>query len=262
MELNRLGDLGVAALCRGLAAHRRWGRQCGLVPPCRPAPPRSALPGGALPTSAAAAASTASASRAITAIAYSPRGSREQAPGSAAFGQDEVVAVGGPDGSIELLRVAEHYTRLHTCQGHSSPVLHMDWSADGRYLQSCCGRCELLFWDALSGERVFDVGALRDVHWATFTCPLGLPVQGIYPKMSDGSDITAAHRSPDGKLLVTADDFRKVNLFTYPCGPGSAPCRSAAAHAAHVASVRFTMDGKHVISVGGPDLSVMVWRLA
>jgi len=53
-----------------------------------------------------------------------------------------------------------------------------------------------------------------------------------------------------------------VNLFLAPCGPGSAACRSAAAHAANVGCVRFTCDGKRVISVGGPDLSVMVWKLS
>lgn len=80
--------------------------------------------------------------------------------------------------------------------------------------------------------------------------------------MSDGTDITAVCRSPDGRLLVTADEFRKLNLFLAPCGPGSAACRSSAAHAAHVGCVRFTADGRRVISVGGPDLSVMVWRVS
>ena len=102
---------------------------------------------------------------------------------------------------------------------------------------------------------------LRDVKWATWTCPLGLPVQGVYPKMSDGSDIHAAHRSPDERLLVTSDEFRKINLFRYPCGPGSAACRSVIAHASRVPAVRFTSDGRYVISIGGPDLSLAIWSV-
>ena len=113
-----------------------------------------------------------------------------------------------------------------------------------------------------TGERTLEPAELRDVKWATWTCPLGLPVQGVYPKMSDGSDITAAHRSPDGRLVVTADEFRKINIFRYPSGPGSAACRSAAAHASHVGCVRFTADGKHLVSVGGPDLAVLVWKVS
>ena len=149
---------------------------------------------------------------------------------------DSLLAVGGPDGTLEILAVGASYRRIHSCRGHSSSVLHVDWSSDGNYLQTCCARCELLFWDAQTGERILEPRTLCDVTWATWTCPLGLPVQGIYPKMSDGSDITAVHRSPDGRLLVTADDFRKVNLSPF-IGPGSAACRSTAVHAAHVASV-------------------------
>ena len=101
---------------------------------------------------------------------------------------------------------------------------------------------------------------MRDVQWASWTSPLGLPVAGALPKMSDGADVGGAHLAPGGALLATCDDFRKVNLFRFPCAPAAA-CRSVAAHAAHVPLVRFTADGAHLLSVGGPDLCVMVWRV-
>ena len=184
---------------------------------------------------------------AIGVLAYSP--------------DDSMLAVGGPGGVIDVLVCGERYQRHVSLVGHCAPVLHLDWSSDGRWLQSACGRCELAFWDTSTGERVAEPGSLRDVAWATWSCPLGLPVQGIYPKLSDGTDILSAHRSPDGRLLVTTDDFRKVNLFRHPAGPGAAACRSAATHAAHVPAARFTADGRHVVTIGGPDLSVMVWRV-
>lgn len=40
---------------------------------------------------------------------------------------------------------------------------------------------------------------------------------GIWPEGADGTDINAVARSHDGKLLVSADDFGKVHLFSYPC---------------------------------------------
>ncbi len=39
------------------------------------------------------------------------------------------------------------------------------------------------------------------------------PVQGIWPPAADGTDVNAVHRSPDNKLLATADDFGRVKLF-------------------------------------------------
>jgi microtubule-associated protein-like 6 len=175
---------------------------------------------------------------------------------------DTMLAVGLASGAVEILAVGSHYRRLHSCVGHAAPVLHLDWSIDGQYVQTCCARCEYAFWEAQTGARVMQLGSMCDVAWATWTAPLGLPVQGVYPKLSDGSDIHAAHRSPDGRLLVTCDEFRKVNLFRHPCGPGSAACRAVAAHASRVGAVRFSADGRYVISIGGPDLSVLVWKVA
>lgn len=40
---------------------------------------------------------------------------------------------------------------------------------------------------------------------------------GIWSEGADGTDINAVARSHNGKLLVSADDFGKVHLFSYPC---------------------------------------------
>ena len=44
------------------------------------------------------------------------------------------------------------------------------------------------------------------------TCPFGWPVAGIWPPSSDGTDINALDRSPQGTVLATGDDFAKVRL--------------------------------------------------
>eukprot|EP00908_Phaeocystis_cordata_P000397 Transcript_10418.p1 GENE.Transcript_10418~~Transcript_10418.p1 ORF type:complete len:480 (+),score=204.92 Transcript_10418:2736-4175(+) len=240
-------DGGVAVLHADSLAEVRSFR---LTPPAEPAALRAppAPPAEAGAEAAEAAAAAAMAEGMVGMLAYSP--------------DDALLAAAGPRGTLQILEVGEGYRRLHCCVGHAAPVLHADWSADGRWVQSVCARCELIYWDARTGARVRDPATMRDVRWASWTCPLGWPVQGIYPKMSDGTDITSAHRSPNGKLLVTTDEFRKLNLFRYPCGPVNAACRSAAAHAAHVGLARFTCDGTHVVSVGAADLTVMVWRVS
>jgi WD40 repeat protein len=39
--------------------------------------------------------------------------------------------------------------------------------------------------------------SLRDEKWATWTCPLGWPVRGIWPISSDGTEINTVDRSND-----------------------------------------------------------------
>jgi hypothetical protein len=61
------------------------------------------------------------------------------------------------------------YQRIARCQGHSSYIRHVDWSADSRVLQTSCGAYELLYFDAATGKQVRRGRAVlcctkRDLH--------------------------------------------------------------------------------------------------
>lgn len=57
---------------------------------------------------------------------------------------------------------------------------------------------------------------LKDVDWATISCPLNFTTLGIWPEGADGTDVNSCERSHDGRLLATADDFGKVKIYSYP----------------------------------------------
>lgn len=79
---------------------------------------------------------------------------------------------------------------------HSSYITHMDISRDSCFLQSTCGAYEILFWDLNSGKQITGgASMLRDEMWKSWTCNIGWPVQGIYPKEQDGTFINAVDRS-------------------------------------------------------------------
>lgn len=54
----------------------------------------------------------------------------------------------------QMLMFAFRYQRLCRCSGHSSYITHIDWSLDGRLIQSNCGAYELLYFDAQTGKQV------------------------------------------------------------------------------------------------------------
>ena len=103
--------------------------------------------------------------------------------------------------------------------------------------------------------------ALRDAEWATQTCTLGFPVQGIWPPCADGTDVNAACRSSRGDLIATGDDFGKVKLFRYPCIVPQADCKPYSGHSSHVTNIGFTYDDGLVLSAGGEDRAVFQWRV-
>jgi microtubule-associated protein-like 6 len=160
----------------------------------------------------------------------------------------------------------------HRLKGHNSYITHIDFSHDGKWMQSNCGAYELLFWDVKRGRRQPSAGAMRDVKWDTFTCTLGWPVQGIWPKCADGTDINAVDRNSTQTVLVTADDFGKLKLFRYPCLEPGAAFGQETGHSSHVTNVRWmsskegiagkeeVIKDKYVVSTGGNDRCVFLWE--
>ncbi|KAM7535160.1 hypothetical protein Aperf_G00000089460 [Anoplocephala perfoliata] len=189
-------------------------------------------------------------SEAIQCIAYSPDG--------------QYIAIGGRDNSIYVYSVSiqgTKYSRLGRCSGHSSFVLHLDWSEDSQYLCSVSGDYELLFWSASNCRQVSSPSSMRDVRWATQSCHLGFNVAGIWPPDSDGTDINAVCRSHSTHLLATADDFGQVNLFRYPTCQLKSEARSYGGHSSHVTNVDFLFDDSRVISSGGADTAILQWEV-
>jgi echinoderm microtubule-associated protein-like 6 len=128
-------------------------------------------------------------------------------------------------------------------------------------LQTNDGAYEILYWDSsyLVGRQHSSAFDMRDVDWHTFSCVLGWPVQGIWPKDSDGTDVNAVDRSNSKTLIVTAEDTFAVRLMRYPCLKGC-DARTYAGHMSHVMNVRFTANDSRVISVGGNDACAFQWR--
>ena len=71
--------------------------------------------------------------REVTDVKYSQDG-RRLAVGTRENFVDVYAAEGG------------EYRRTHVCKGHSSAILHVDWSDTGEWLQSCDSSYELLYW--------------------------------------------------------------------------------------------------------------------
>ena len=87
------------------------------------------------------------------------------------------------------------------------------------------------------------------------------PVQGIYPAGTDGTDINAVDRSPAGDLIATADDFGSVKLLRFPCAMEKSKFVEFKGHSSHVTCVRWSLDGRNLMSVGGNDKCLFVWQI-
>lgn len=63
-------------------------------------------------------------------------------------------------------------------------------------------------------------------------------------------------------FCVCSDDYGNVNIFRYPVAKEGNAKKAYDGHSSHVATVRFTPDERFVISAGGGDKAIGVWRVA
>jgi echinoderm microtubule-associated protein-like 6 len=174
-----------------------------------------------------------------------------------------LLAAGSHDNAIHFYAVTESsFKKRKPFAKHNSYVTHLDFSRDSKFVQSNCGAYELLFCDASSSDQVRFASSLKDTAWHTWTCPLGWPVQGIWPECADGTDINAVCASASRTMLATGDDSSRVKLFRFPCTMKGAKFLEARGHASHVTNVRFSFDDKFILSTGGNDRSIFQWKLS
>jgi len=114
--------------------------------------------------------------------------------------------------------VGNKFKPLKKMRGHSSTILHLQFSLDSQTLLSTCKAYEILFFNVGTGKQwTSGASGSKDETWVDWSSPLGWPVQGIFPPCADGSDINAVDRHPDLQTLASADDFGMVKLFRFPC---------------------------------------------
>lgn len=171
------------------------------------------------------------------------------------------LAIGSHDNTIYLHDVNNSYTVRAMCTKHNSFITHFDFSMDSATLQSNCGAYELLFYNTVDGTQNPSASSVKNVEWSTWTCPLGWPVQGIWPDESEGVNINAAHRSNSKDLVAVVDESGHLNIYNYPCLEKGAKNIEGRGHSSHVTNVRFNKVDSHLVTLGGNDRSVFVWKL-
>ena len=168
---------------------------------------------------------------------------------------------GAPDFEIFIYNVKANFKIQSKLKGSSTRVQHLDFSEDATKVQFTNTLNEIFHYDVKSGKREPNgVSLHRDEKWASWTLPVGFPVQGIWPPYSQGADINSVDRSATMDTIVTADDFGKVKLFKYPSSKERAGFAQFLGHSAQVTNVRFSFKNEYVISLGGDDKTVLQWR--
>lgn len=190
------------------------------------------------------------AKRAITDVSFSPNG--------------RLVALTSADSKV-YLHDCKDFDKQAVCDAHKDPVMHVDFSSDSKHLQTTCTGHELKFFDTIAGRELTSPSKLKGVEWSSQHCIYGWQVQGIWKtaagNVKPAPEVHAVDRSPDGSLIVSGDSLGRVILRRFPSVEEDHGIKVGLGHAGKVANVRFSQDGKRVLSAGGDDRAIFQWKL-
>jgi len=169
------------------------------------------------------------------------------------------LAVGCHDSAIYIYD-ATNYQQVSKFEKQTAFITCLDWSTDSQFIQSISASYELLFQTQNGEQRTEGATELRDEPWATWTCKLGWPVEGIYPQGVQGTHVHGVDRSKSSKLLATGDEWRMTSIFRYPAAAGAKP-KSFVGHSEFVTRVKFNQDDSFLFSIGGGDRTLIQWKV-
>uniref|UniRef100_UPI003AAE605C echinoderm microtubule-associated protein-like 6 n=1 Tax=Centroberyx gerrardi TaxID=166262 RepID=UPI003AAE605C len=175
---------------------------------------------------------------------------------------NRLLAVGSVESAVDFydLSLGPSLNRIGYCKDIPGFVIQIDFSADSKHLQVSTSTYSRQVHEVPSGKIVTEQPVIERITWATWTSVLGDEVLGVWPRNAEKADVNCACVSHAGLNLVTGDDFGLVKLFDFPCSEKFAKHKRYFGHSAHVTNIRFSCDDKYVVSAGGSDCSLFVWK--
>lgn len=180
------------------------------------------------------------------------------------FSPDNTKFAFGTHGGLSLIELVNVDANGKISKGKAidvkmtSALTHLDWSADSSYIVANSQAYEIFWVNAETYQRV-TASSAKDIEWYTWTCVLGFPVIGIFPGV-DFTDVNTVCRSHNQQILATGEDTQKVKLFRYPCYQEGAKAKEYFGHSSHLTEVKFSPGDDYLVTVGGNDKTVIVWK--
>ena len=195
-------------------------------------------------------------------VEHEGRDSREWITDAKYSPDGKMLALASNDNIIYLYNAEDGYPLIAKCEKHSASVRHIDFSLNGAYLQSNCTAFELLYFNTSDGVVIFNPSNLKDEQWASWTCPLGWPVQGIWPEVSDGTnDATCVHKAHSHDVVAVGEEGGAIKVFKYPALAKRAATVKGFGYSNAVGNIRFLADDNRLITISRDSRTICQWRV-
>ena len=153
-----------------------------------------------------------------------------------------------------------HLVKHATCQGFKGIVSNLDWSQDSEIIQINTLLHQRLIYQISNAILITDDEIIAMILWSSLTCVNGPDLKGIWSENAESGDINNSALSNRGNILATGDDYGLVKLFNFPVNKKNASFIQFHGHSAHVTNLKFTFDDQYLVTTGGDDSCVFLWK--
>ncbi|KAG8179242.1 hypothetical protein JTE90_004070 [Oedothorax gibbosus] len=179
----------------------------------------------------------------------------------------DTLAVGCADGNIYLFQTHSngYMYKIDFVLPGSVPILMLDWSVDGAHVQAVFTDTDyhdIVFWDLKKKEKLHSASQLKELEWYKPNCTLGYKINGMWNNKHIPDAVhVCCHVSNSKQLLAAGDKTGFIRLFRYPSISDKAAYYEEKQCSTDVNVIQFLHDDTHLISTGGPDGAIFVWKL-
>ena len=171
-----------------------------------------------------------------------------------------ILAVGSEDSCVYIYNAKDNFSRRATFTVHKAPIMYLDFTADGSFLMSVDSTKRTFYSEASSGMHIPSPATLREEKWATWSSPVGWPVQGMWMSQPPGVVPTSAQRSWGGMLLAMGSTAGRLMLAHNPCQE-RAGFISSSGHSGPISQVAWLAGDATIITTGAKDHAILQWRV-
>eukprot|EP01147_Barroeca_monosierra_P006723 gene6723-357_t len=173
------------------------------------------------------------------------------------FTERGILLTGSSDGYIDSFDPKANYKCVNSNNVCDSFIAHIDLVDNHDIVLVTTGTGDLIYVH-LNDLQVIQTQSQLKYRPTTHTSPMLPDLKGIWGHYSDSNDINIATHL--GNTVATGDDYGNVKLFKYPCPEPGALRRTYRGHSAHVTNLAFDISGRWLVSTGGADNAVFLWR--
>jgi WD40 repeat protein len=200
------------------------------------------------------------------------------------------LVVGSHDECIYVYDVFNAYSYVNKIEAHHNYIVHFDFGTMLRegekmnergvvvskdkgvrtrnvevgeiYMTTSCGDKHLKFFNLETLVEETSANKVKDLVYSTITGTIGFSVQGIGGKAGPDSVLCVDRNHIYDKVpvLATGDEFGVIRLYNYPCVNEGAAEKTYVAHSAAVRELCFSYDDGYLVSVGGQDRTICIWK--